>query len=58
MSDPLTLDIDTADIAAALQQTGVRGGRLNIDPDTVEQDLLRPAISTQVVPDQRDAAQG
>lgn len=41
MSDPLTLDIGAADIAAALHQTGVRGGRVNIDPDTVEQDLAR-----------------
>lgn len=41
MSDPLTLDIDTADIAAALRQSGVQGGRVNIDPDTVEQDLAR-----------------
>ncbi len=41
MTEPLTLDIHPADIAAALQQTGGGDGRVNIDPDTVEQDLAR-----------------
>lgn len=38
MTGPLTLDIAAGDIASALQRSG---GRVNIDPDTVEQDLAR-----------------
>lgn len=41
MSSPVTLDIDTADIAAALAKAGPPKGRITLEPETVEQDLAR-----------------